>query len=147
MTINTNNLTASTITTEVKDYVRNHPVALLCLTNYVYSGRNLQELTVDELSRVHDENVAKVSQLQLEVPEADQPQEVLNQYYHNAIVHALVSDEINRPFEASTIPTMVDELVERVRTSDRVGQYYAILLKSEPESEKFFDDMKALILE
>lgn len=147
MTINTNNLTASTITTEVKDYVRNHPVALLCLTNYVYSGRNLQELTVDELSRVHDENVAKVSQLQLEVPEADQPQEVLNQYYHNAIVHALVSDEINRPFEATTIPTMVDELVERVRTSDRVGQYYAILLKSEPESEKFFDDMKALILE
>ncbi|EBS0563349.1 hypothetical protein DTU56_09480 [Salmonella enterica subsp. enterica serovar Muenchen] len=147
MTINTNNLTASTITTEVKDYVRNHPVALLCLTNYVYSGRDLQQLTVDELSRVHDENVAKVSQLQLEVPEADQPQEVLNQYYHNAIVHALVSDEINRPFEATTIPTMVDELVERVRTSERVGQYYAILLKSEPESEKFFDDMKALILE
>lgn len=147
MTITVNHLTASTITTEVKDYVRNHPVALLCLTNYVYSGRDLQELTVDELSRVHDENVAKVSQLQLEVPEADQPQEVLNQYYHNAIVHALVSDEINRPFEANTIPTMVDELVERVRTSDRVGQYYAILLKSEPESEKFFDDMKALILE
>lgn len=147
MTINTNHLTASTITTEVKDYVRNHPVALLCLTNYVYSGRDLQELTVDELSRVHDENVAKVSQLTLEVPEADQPQEVLNQYYHNAIVHALVSDEINRPFEATTIPTMVDELVERVRTSERVGQYYAILLKSEPESEKFFDDMKALILE
>ncbi|AFO71287.1 hypothetical protein CR5_067 [Cronobacter phage CR5] len=147
MTITVNHLTASTITTEVKDYVRNHPVALLCLTNYVYSGRDLQELTVDELSRVHDENVAKVSQLKLEVPEADQPQEVLNQYYHNAIVHALVSDEINRPFEASTIPTMVDELVERVRTSDRVGQYYAILLKSEPESEKFFDDMKALILE
>lgn len=147
MTINTNNLTASTITTEVKDYVRNHPVALLCLTNYVYSGCDLQQLTVDELSRVHDENVAKVSQLQLEVPEADQPQEVLNQYYHNAIVHALVSDEINRPFEATTIPTMVDELVERVRTSERVGQYYAILLKSEPESEKFFDDMKALILE
>lgn len=147
MTITVNHLTASTITTEVKDYVRNHPVALLCLTNYVYSGRDLQELTVDELSRVHDENVAKVSQLQLEVPEADQPQEVLNQYYHNAIVHALVSDEINRPFEATTIPTMVDELVERVRTSDRVGQYYAILLKSEPESEKFFDDMKALILE
>ncbi len=147
MTINTNNLTASTITTEVKDYVRNHPVALLCLTNYVYSGRDLQQLTVDELSRVHDENVDKVSQLQLEVPEADQPQEVLNQYYHNAIVHALVSDEINRPFEATTIPTMVDELVERVRTSERVGQYYAILLKSEPESEKFFDDMKALILE
>lgn len=147
MTITVNHLTASTITTEVKDYVRNHPVALLCLTNYVYSGRDLQELTVDELSRVHDENVAKVSQLQLEVPEADQPQEVLNQYYHNAIVHALVSDEINRPFEATTIPMMVDELVERVRTSDRVGQYYAILLKSEPESEKFFDDMKALILE
>lgn len=147
MTITVNHLTASTITTEVKDYVRNHPVALLCLTNYVYSGRDLQELTVDELSRVHDENVAKVSQLQLEVPEADQPQEVLNQYYHNAIVHALVSDEINRPFEATTIPTMVDELVERVRTSDRVGQYYAILLKSEPESEKFFEDMKALILE
>ncbi|EBZ2963349.1 hypothetical protein ABM698_000164 [Salmonella enterica subsp. enterica serovar Newport] len=147
MTITVNHLTASTITTEVKDYVRNHPVALLCLTNYVYSGRDLQELTVDELSRVHDENVAKVSQLKLEVPEADQPQEVLNQYYHNAIVHALVSDEINRPFEATTIPTMVDELVERVRTSDRVGQYYAILLKSEPESEKFFDDMKALILE
>lgn len=147
MTINVNHLTASTITTEVKDYVRNHPVALLCLTNYVYSGRDLQELTVDELSRVHDENVAKVSQLKLEVPEADQPQEVLNQYYHNAIVHALVSDEINRPFEATTIPTMVDELVERVRTSDRVGQYYAILLKSEPESEKFFEDMKALILE
>lgn len=147
MTITVNLLTASTITTEVKDYVRNHPVALLCLTNYVYSGRDLQELTVDELSRVHDENVAKVSQLKLEVPEADQPQEVLNQYYHNAIVHALVSDEINRPFEATTIPTMVDELVERVRTSDRVGQYYAILLKSEPESEKFFDDMKALILE
>lgn len=147
MTITVNHLTASTITTEVKDYVRNHPVALLCLTNYVYSGRDLQELTVDELSRVHDENVAKVSQLQLEVPEADQPQEVLNQYYHNAIVHALVSDEINRPFEATTIPTMVDELVERVRTSERVGQYYAILLKSEPESEKFFDDMKALILE
>ncbi|EIP7032234.1 hypothetical protein LRU95_002250 [Salmonella enterica] len=147
MTINVNHLTASTITTEVKDYVRNHPVALLCLTNYVYSGRDLQELTVDELSRVHDENVAKVSQLQLEVPEADQPQEVLNQYYHNAIVHALVSDEINRPFEATTIPTMVDELVERVRTSERVGQYYAILLKSEPESEKFFEDMKALILE
>ncbi|ECG1798665.1 hypothetical protein D6R99_08170 [Salmonella enterica subsp. enterica] len=147
MTITVNHLTASTITTEVKDYVRNHPVALLCLTNYVYSGRDLQELTVDELSRVHDENVAKVSQLKLEVPEADQPQEVLNQYYHNAIVHALVSDEINRPFEATTIPTMVDELVERVRTSDRVGQYYAILLKSEPESEKFFEDMKALILE
>lgn len=147
MTNTVNHLTASTITTEVKDYVRNHPVALLCLTNYVYSGRDLQELTVDELSRVHDENVAKVSQLKLEVPEADQPQEVLNQYYHNAIVHALVSDEINRPFEATTIPTMVDELVERVRTSDRVGQYYAILLKSEPESEKFFDDMKALILE
>lgn len=147
MTINVNHLTASTITTEVKDYVRNHPVALLCLTNYVYSGRDLQELTVDELSRVHDENVAKVSQLQLEVPEADRPQEVLNQYYHNAIVHALVSDEINRPFEATTIPTMVDELVERVRTSERVGQYYAILLKSEPESEKFFEDMKALILE
>ena len=147
MTITVNHLTASTITTEVKDYVRNHPVALLCLTNYVYSGRDLQELTVDELSRVHDENVAKVSQLKLEVPEAGQPQEVLNQYYHNAIVHALVSDEINRPFEATTIPTMVDELVERVRTSDRVGQYYAILLKSEPESEKFFDDMKALILE
>ncbi|ECF3006313.1 hypothetical protein F0D22_14725 [Salmonella enterica subsp. enterica] len=147
MTITVNHLTASTITTEVKDYVRNHPVALLCLTNYVYSGRDLQDLTVDELSRVHDENVAKVSQLKLEVPEADQPQEVLNQYYHNAIVHALVSDEINRPFEATTIPTMVDELVERVRTSDRVGQYYAILLKSEPESEKFFDDMKALILE
>lgn len=147
MTITVNHLTASTITTEVKDYARNHPVALLCLTNYVYSGRDLQELTVDELSRVHDENVAKVSQLKLEVPEADQPQEVLNQYYHNAIVHALVSDEINRPFEATTIPTMVDELVERVRTSDRVGQYYAILLKSEPESEKFFDDMKALILE
>lgn len=147
MTITVNHLTASTITTEVKDYVRNHPVALLCLTNYVYSGRDLQELTVDELSRVHDENVAKVSQLQLEVPEADQPQEVLNQYYHNAIVHALVSDEINRPFEATTIPTMVDELVERVRTSERVGQYYAILLKSEPESEKFFEDMKALILE
>ncbi|EDD7890656.1 hypothetical protein BXK49_19915 [Salmonella enterica subsp. enterica serovar Enteritidis] len=147
MTITVNHLTASTITTEVKDYVRNHPVALLCLTNYVYSGRDLQELTVDELSRVHDENVAKVSQLKLEVPEADQPQEVLNQYYHNAIVHALVSDEINRPFEATTIPTMVDELVERVRTSERVGQYYAILLKSEPESEKFFDDMKALILE
>ncbi|ECG3269131.1 hypothetical protein EWY84_09745 [Salmonella enterica subsp. enterica serovar Infantis] len=147
MTITVNHLTASTITTEVKDYVRNHPVALLCLTNYVYSGRDLQELTVDELSRVHDENVAKVSQLKLEVPEADQPQEVLNQYYHNAIVHALVSDEINRPFEATTISTMVDELVERVRTSDRVGQYYAILLKSEPESEKFFDDMKALILE
>lgn len=147
MTITVNHLTASTITTEVKDYVRNHPVALLCLTNYVYSGRDLQELTVDKLSRVHDENVAKVSQLKLEVPEADQPQEVLNQYYHNAIVHALVSDEINRPFEATTIPTMVDELVERVRTSDRVGQYYAILLKSEPESEKFFEDMKALILE
>lgn len=147
MTITVNHLTASTITTEVKDYVRNHPVALLCLTNYVYSGRDLQELTVDELSRVHDENVAKVSQLKLEVPEADQPQEVLNQYYHNAIVHALVSDEINRPFEATTITTMVDELVERVRTSERVGQYYAILLKSEPESEKFFDDMKALILE
>lgn len=147
MTITVNHLTASTITTEVKDYVRNHPVALLCLTNYVYSGRDLQELTVDELSRVHDENVAKVSQLKLEVPEADQPQEVLNQYYHNAIVHALVSDEINRPFEATTIPTMVDELVERVRTSERVGQYYAILLKSEPESEKFFEDMKALILE
>ena len=147
MTITVNHLTASTITTEVKDYVRNHPVALLCLTNYVYSGRDLQELTVDELSRVHDENVAKVSQLKLEVPEADQPQEVLNQYYHNAIVHALVSDEINRPFEATTIPTMVDELVERVRISDRVGQYYAILLKSEPESEKFFEDMKALILE
>lgn len=147
MTITVNHLTASTITTEVKDYVRNHPVALLCLTNYVYSGRDLQELTVDELSRVHDENVVKVSQLKLEVPEADQPQEVLNQYYHNAIVHALVSDEINRPFEATTIPTMVDELVERVRTSDRVGQYYAILLKSEPESEKFFEDMKALILE
>lgn len=147
MTITVNHLNASTITTEVKDYVRNHPVALLCLTNYVYSGRDLQELTVDELSRVHDENVAKVSQLKLEVPEADQPQEVLNQYYHNAIVHALVSDEINRPFEATTIPMMVDELVERVRTSDRVGQYYAILLKSEPESEKFFDDMKALILE
>ncbi|HIB0936492.1 TPA: hypothetical protein ACWS12_000735 [Escherichia coli] len=147
MTITVNHLTASTITTEVKDYVRNHPVALLCLTNYVYSGRDLQELTVDELSRVHDENVAKVSQLKLEVPEADQPQEVLNQYYHNAIVHALVSDEINRPFEATTIPSMVDELVERVRTSERVGQYYAILLKSEPESEKFFEDMKALILE
>lgn len=147
MTITVNHLTASAITTEVKDYVRNHPVALLCLTNYVYSGRDLQELTVDELSRVHDENVAKVSQLKLEVPEADQPQEVLNQYYHNAIVHALVSDEINRPFEATTIPSMVDELVERVRTSERVGQYYAILLKSEPESEKFFEDMKALILE
>lgn len=142
-----NNLKPSTISTEVKAFVRNHPVALLCLTNFIYSGRDLKDLTVEELQRVHDESLEKGKSFVLEVPEADQPQEVLNAYYHNAIAKELMSAETNEPLVAESVSGMIDELVERVKNSPRVGQYYAILDKSDPNQAQFFDDMKALIQE
>lgn len=141
------NLKPSTISTEVKAYVRNHPVALLCLTNFIYSGRDLKDLTVEELQTVHDDALAKSAAYQLEVPASDEPQEVLNEYYHAAIVQAIVGDEVNRPFEADTVVGMIDEIVDRVKSHSQVGTYYAILEKSDPNQARFFDDMKALVLE
>ncbi|ANZ50260.1 hypothetical protein PHOBOS_70 [Erwinia phage vB_EamM_Phobos] len=141
------NLKPSTISTEVKAFVRNHPVALLCLTNFIYSGRDLKDLTVEELQTVHEDALAKAAQFNVEVPSADEPQEVLNEYYNNVIAQTIMSEEVSVPFEADTIVGMIDELVERVKSHPRTGTYYAILEKSDPNQARFFDDMKALVLE
>lgn len=140
-------LIQSTVPADIKDFVRNHPVALLCVSNFIYSGHDLSKLTVDELKNVMDTSVQKLHDFQQEVPQPDAPIEELHGYYHNSIAKEIASPEFAVPFESTTIAGMIDELVARVEQSPNVGTYYAILLKADPSSVKFFDDMKAAIVE
>ena len=140
-------LIQSTIPADVKAYVRNNPVAVLCITNFIYSGHDLSKLTVGELESVKNASVEKLHAFEQEVPQPDAPTEVLNGYYHNCIAKEIASDEFAIPFKSETFAGMIDELVDRVATSPRVGMYYNILTNSDPASVKFFDDVKAAIIE